>query len=192
MAMRIIAGAARGVELTAPAGSAVRPTAGRGREALFSILGSSFAGCRIADLFAGSGALGLEAASRGASAVTLVERDPLHCRAIRRNIEAVRRCGVAAEFEVVNADVLVPGRWTAAAAGAKVLFADPPYDDSAADFAKLFAAPEFRAAFPGAELVWELPNRPGAAGLFAAPLDACGAEWELRKAGGVTFLRVKL
>ena len=192
MAMRIIAGAARGVELTAPAGLAVRPTAGRGREALFSMLGGSFAGCRVADLFAGSGALGLEAASRGAAAVTLVERDPSHCRAIRSNVEAVRRCGVAAEFTVVEADVLTPDRWCAAAAGAALLFADPPYDDSAADFTALFAAPEFRSAFPGAELLWELPNRPGAAGPFAAALGASDAEWELRKAGGVTFLRVKL
>ena len=190
--MRIIAGAARGVELTAPAGLAVRPTAGRGREALFDMLGGDFTGRRVVDLFAGSGALGLEAASRGAAAVTLVERDPQHCRAIRNNIEAVRRCGVAAEIAVIEADVLTPDRWCAAAAGATLLFADPPYDDSAADFAALFAAAEFRSAFPGAELLWELPNRPGAAGPFAVALGTEGAEWEIRKAGGVTFLRVKL
>jgi len=192
VAMRIIAGAARGVELIAPAGLGVRPTAGRGREALFSMLGSSFAGCRVTDLFAGSGALGLEAASRGAAAVTLVERDPRHSRAIRSNIEAVRRCGVGAKITVIDADVLTPARWIPAAAGSVLIFADPPYDDSAADFAALFPSPEFRGAFPGAELIWELPDRPGAAGPFAALVGESGAEWEFRKAGGATFLRVKL
>ena len=73
--MRVIAGASKGRPLKAPPGRDTRPTADRVREALFSILGD-VAGLRVLDLFAGSGALGLEALSRGAAAVTFVERAP--------------------------------------------------------------------------------------------------------------------
>ena len=84
--MRIIAGQWRGRKLVAPKGEATRPTADRTRETLFNMLASrlgSFAGLRVADLFAGSGALGLEAASRGADEVCLLERDPALVRALQ-------------------------------------------------------------------------------------------------------------
>src|SRR6186997_443012 len=86
--MRIIAGAWRGRVIEAPPGAATRPTAGRVRETLFSMLASrlgSLEDLRVADLFAGSGALGLEALSRGAASATFVERDAKAAAAIRRN-----------------------------------------------------------------------------------------------------------
>ncbi|WP_295624631.1 16S rRNA (guanine(966)-N(2))-methyltransferase RsmD [uncultured Corynebacterium sp.] len=88
---RIIAGTARGRKLVAPKGEDTRPTTDRAREAIFSSWSSRFGieGTTVLDLFAGSGALGLEAASRGADEVVLVESAPAACRAIRANIDAV-------------------------------------------------------------------------------------------------------
>ena len=93
MAMRIIGGKAARLELTVPLGIAVRPTTGRAREALFNSLGD-FTGAIVYDLCAGSGAMGLEAASRGAAHVVMVEADTTHCRVIENNIAKVRNCGV--------------------------------------------------------------------------------------------------
>src|SRR3954462_10245337 len=86
--MRIIAGTWRGRPLAAPTGSSTRPTADRVRETLFSMLASrlgSFEDLRVADLFAGSGALGFEALSRGAASATFVERDAAATAIIKRN-----------------------------------------------------------------------------------------------------------
>lgn len=100
--LRIIAGEWRGRRLLAPEGDATRPTADRTREALFSMLVSrlgSFEGLFVADLFAGSGALGLEALSRGAGRVLFVEQDAAALRALRSNIALLRaqaRCDVRA------------------------------------------------------------------------------------------------
>lgn len=91
--MRIIAGQWRGRRLVAPAGEATRPTADRTRETLFSMLASrlgSFAQLEVGDMFAGSGALGLEALSRGAARALFVEHDPAALRALRQNIAALR------------------------------------------------------------------------------------------------------
>src|SRR5512132_2555672 len=88
--MRIIAGEWRGRAIEAPPGLATRPTADRVRETLFSMLASrlgSFEDLRVADLFAGSGALGLEALSRGAESATFVENDPAAASTIRQNAE---------------------------------------------------------------------------------------------------------
>jgi tRNA1(Val) A37 N6-methylase TrmN6 len=90
--MRIVAGEWRGRKLVAPKGEATRPTADRARETLFNMLNSrlgSFEDLRIADLFAGSGALGLEALSRGAAHVLFVEQDRAALDAIRANIAAL-------------------------------------------------------------------------------------------------------
>ena len=87
--MRVIAGQWRGRPLVAPAGQGTRPTADRTREALFSMLVSrigSLEGLRVADLYAGSGALGIEALSRGAAQAVFVENDPAAVRAIRANL----------------------------------------------------------------------------------------------------------
>ncbi len=91
--MRIIAGEWRGRPLRGPEGDTTRPTADRTRETLFSMLASrlgSFEGLAVADLFAGSGALGLEAQSRGAATALFVETDASAVRTIRTNIAALR------------------------------------------------------------------------------------------------------
>lgn len=86
--MRVIAGKARGRKLQSLAGRSVRPTSDRVKEALFSMLESrcDLGGARVLDLFAGSGALGIEALSRGAAEVVFVERDPAAARVVRRNL----------------------------------------------------------------------------------------------------------
>jgi 16S rRNA (guanine966-N2)-methyltransferase len=86
--MRVIAGALRGRRIIAPRGREIRPTSDRVREALFSILGS-VQGARVLDLFAGSGALAIEALSRGAASATMVDSAPAAIAAIRRNLEAL-------------------------------------------------------------------------------------------------------
>jgi 16S rRNA (guanine966-N2)-methyltransferase len=86
--MRVIAGRFRGRRLTAPRGSGTRPTADRVREALFSMLGE-IEGASVLDLFAGTGALGIEALSRGAASAVFVERDPAALAALRANLAAL-------------------------------------------------------------------------------------------------------
>ena len=99
--MRIIAGEHRGARIFAPKGQDTRPTSDRVREAAFNLIGP-VDGASVLDLFAGSGAMGLEALSRGAVSAVLVENDREACRAIERNVEKLRVKGVS----VVRADVL--------------------------------------------------------------------------------------
>ena len=120
--MRVVAGEFKGRRLAAPRGAGTRPTADRVREALFSMLGD-VTGDRVLDLYAGSGALGIEALSRGAASAVFVERDPQAVAAIERNLAAV---GV--EAVVVRQDVL---RYLARADGPfELVFCDPPYDSA--------------------------------------------------------------
>src|SRR4026208_861385 len=84
--MRVIAGSHRGRRLSGPQGTALRPTSDKVREALFSILGTQVLGGRFLDLYAGSGAVGIEALSRGASAVTFVEADPMAVQLLQKNL----------------------------------------------------------------------------------------------------------
>lgn len=135
--MRIIAGAWRGRPIIAPAGQLTRPTADRTRETLFSMLVSrigSFEGLRVADLFAGSGALGVEALSRGAAHVSFVERDAAAVKAIRANLD---RLGAADRADVRATSALSLGP----AAPFDLVLADPPYgEDSAAVLAAVLRA----------------------------------------------------
>jgi 16S rRNA (guanine966-N2)-methyltransferase len=123
---RIVAGAAGGRRLSVPEGRGTRPTADRAREGLFATvlaIRGPLDGARVLDLYAGSGALGLEALSRGASDVLLVESDPRAARVIRRNIETVGLPGARLLADRV-ARVLARGP---AGAPRDVVFADPPY-----------------------------------------------------------------
>jgi 16S rRNA (guanine966-N2)-methyltransferase len=125
--MRVIGGQWRGRTLHAPASRTTRPTSDRVREAIFDVLGSilgpgGLAGLDVADLFAGSGALGLEALSRGAAHAVLVDHDPRAVATIRRNLAALD-----APAEVVRADVLSWLATAAAARGFSIAFVDPPY-----------------------------------------------------------------
>lgn len=120
--MRIISGQWRGRALVAPAGDATRPTADRVREALFSMLTSrlgSFEGLRVLDGFAGTGALGLEALSRGAAHATFIERDAAAVKALRGNIEKL-----GANASVIASPVESIG---VAPAPCDLLMLDPPY-----------------------------------------------------------------
>lgn len=155
--MRIVAGAARGRRLTAPRGSDVRPTTDRVKEALFSSLQPLLPGARVLDLFAGSGQLGLEALSRGAASVTLVERARPALDALRRNVEVVGLAGA----EVVGRDVAAALR-EAVLPGAPfdLVLLDPPYHHPKAELAALLAALVDHLA-PGATVVLERAARDG-------------------------------
>jgi len=127
--MRIIAGEFRGRSLKAPGDRRARPTADRVREAWFSIVAQELAGARVLDLFAGSGALGLEALSRGAGAVDFVEMSRAALAALRANIAAL---DVEGRVRVRAGDAL---RFVAGLAprAYDVAFADPPYKSDAAE-----------------------------------------------------------
>ena len=120
--MRVIAGAHKGRRLTAPPGRTTRPTSDRVREALFSILGARVPDARVLDLFAGSGALGIEALSRGAGAVTFVDNDPAAVRVIRANLSGI------GEAQVLRRDAHRALR-SARENGCQydLVFLDPPY-----------------------------------------------------------------
>jgi 16S rRNA (guanine966-N2)-methyltransferase len=125
--MRIIAGQWRGRPLVAPKNDATRPTADRTREALFSMLASrlgSFEGLAVADLFAGSGALGLEALSRGAASCLFVEQDKPALDALRANITKLDAKG--AEVRAQSVMALGPAR-----APLDLILMDPPYGTGA-------------------------------------------------------------
>jgi len=121
--LRIIAGEVKGRRLVAPPGLHTRPTADRVREAMFSVLAGYMAGARVLDAFAGSGALGLEALSRGAASALFIERDTAAQKALRRNIENCRLpgaeilCGDAARLM----RALPPRQFD-------MVFLDPPYN----------------------------------------------------------------
>lgn len=130
--MRIIAGQWRGRNLVAPAGEATRPTADRTRETLFSMLVSrigDFEGLAVADLFAGSGALGLEALSRGGASCLFVENDAAAMRALRTNVANLRAQPLC---DVRAGSVLALGP---AKAPLDLILLDPPYGTGAGSVA---------------------------------------------------------
>jgi len=131
--MRVIAGSARGRRLEAPHGRVVRPTADRVKEALFSILGSrvDLDGAAVLDLFAGSGALGIEALSRGAATVTFVEHDHGARRALQANLA---RCGFTDRAATLGQAVQAAlARLAGEGARFDGVLMDPPYGKGLAD-----------------------------------------------------------
>jgi 16S rRNA (guanine966-N2)-methyltransferase len=125
---RIVGGAAGGRRLVLPRGRSTRPTADRVREGLFSSLGSDLSGRSFLDLYAGSGAVGLEAASRGAAPVVLVERDVHALAALRANVRDLALAHVAVRAESVRRYLT-----ESAPQSFDVVFLDPPYADPVAD-----------------------------------------------------------
>jgi len=125
--VRLIGGLYKRSKLAVPDRPGLRPTPDRVRETLFNWLGQDLRGLRCLDAFAGTGALGLEAASRGAAAVCLLERDPALVQALRAQVQ---RLG-AAQVQVQQADALA---WMEAATPAawEVVFLDPPFAEAAA------------------------------------------------------------
>ncbi len=133
--MRIIGGIVRGRKLLTPGkgldGRTIRPTSARAREAVFNIIGSEVRGAAVLDLFAGTGAMGLEALSREAETVVFVDNSPAAARLLGRNID---RCGFADRAKVVRRDLaktLVFLREFVPAAGFSLIFIDPPYRQEA-------------------------------------------------------------
>ena len=158
---RVIAGTARGLRLDAP-GPGTRPIGDRVKQTLFAILEPGLAGARVLDLFAGSGAAGIEALSRGAGSVTFVERDAKACAVIAANLGRTHLAGPRAT--VVKADVL---GWLTSPAGVAggpfdLVVADPPYDDPASLVRALEQSEPLLA--PGARVVakhfWRDPPPP--------------------------------
>jgi len=158
---RVIAGEAGGRRLTVPDGRHTRPTSDRAREGLFATISSivgPLAGARVLDLYAGSGAVGLEALSRGAEHVLLVEHGARAARVIRQNIEAIGLPGAAVIADRVER-VLARGP---AAGRYDVVFADPPYalaDAAVTQVLALLAEQGWLA--PGALVVVERATRSG-------------------------------
>lgn len=133
--MRIVGGRLRGKPLAAPGSSAIRPTSDRLREAIFNILihgqGDSVSGARVLDLFAGTGAMGFEALSRGAAFATFVEDGREAHGLLRRNVEAL---GLGDVTRLVRRDATAIGL-AAAIPLADLVFCDPPYGRALAEAA---------------------------------------------------------
>jgi 16S rRNA (guanine(966)-N(2))-methyltransferase RsmD len=130
--LRIISGRARGKKLVEFAGAQVRPTADRVREALFSILISRLGtlhGCKILDLFAGTGALALEALSRGAQSALLIEAHPESIKIIQTNIEGCRMSDCA---QVLRGELPAALALTVKSGPFDLIFLDPPYEQGLA------------------------------------------------------------
>lgn len=162
----MIGGTARGVPLRGPRDEATRPTASRLREALFSMLESADADdAEVLDLYAGTGALGIEALSRGAGRATFVEHDARACAVIRENL---RRTGLAEQADVIRGRV---GRWRPDAGSRyTIVLADPPYDEASAAWIAIERSVEGALA-PHAMLVVEHTSRSAPpAGVAGLPL----------------------
>jgi 16S rRNA (guanine966-N2)-methyltransferase len=153
--MRIIAGTLKGRRL-APVHGRIRPTAAKVREAVFNILGDAVLGARVLDLFAGTGALGIEALSRGAAATVFVEDHPGALQVLRRNLEDLGLGGQATVWPlpVMAALKKLAGRGE----GFSLAFLDPPYGGGEAD-AALKALASLNLCRPGARVVVEHSRR---------------------------------
>ncbi len=155
--MRITGGLARGIPLLVPKGDAVRPATDAMRQAVFSSLGSRVEGARFLDLFAGSGAYGLEALSRGATAGVFVEKNARTAESIRRNLAAVCKSLGRPQtgLQVVQADAtqVMPGEVP------DLVFVDPPYDIIAEVSQRLFGRlTVLLAEKPDPLIVFEMPG----------------------------------
>ena len=126
--MRVISGTLRRRTLEAPAGLATRPTSDRLRETLFNVLAPRIEGAQFLDLYAGSGAVGIEAASRGAASVVLVERAPQALKMLRSNLEKLGLRGGTHVKAVSVGAFLSRVRMESAATRFDVVFLDPPYE----------------------------------------------------------------
>jgi 16S rRNA (guanine966-N2)-methyltransferase len=172
--LRISGGAARGIPLRVPAGGRVRPATDSLRQAVFSSLGARATGARFLDLFAGSGAYGLEALSRGAAGGAFVENDHRAAQCLRINIAAVCKSlrRDESDLTVIAADVSVAP--LAHPAAPDLVFVDPPYDRI-----ETLAPPLF------ARLAGSLSENPDACVIFELPGEA-----RLEPEGWICFKRL--
>lgn len=151
--MRVIAGTLKGRRLLAPKWTGLRPTSDRLRETLFDILGDKVAGSNVIDGCAGTGAVGIEALSRGAAHVTFIESDG---RATRLIAENLRRCGVERGYTVLRAPMTRAWRRVQGPDGVDLVFLDPPYDDDGIEAMVRAAVPHVA---PDGVIVVEHPRR---------------------------------
>jgi 16S rRNA (guanine(966)-N(2))-methyltransferase RsmD len=149
--MRVIAGMLKGRRLKAPTWDGLRPTSDKLRETLFNILSPRIAGARVLDGYAGTGALGIEALSRGAAAVTFVERDRRAAELIEENLA---HCGVTGGYAIIRASI-ARALDDLGAESFDIMIFDPPYDEQ--PDADLAAAGERLRA--GGVVVLERPRR---------------------------------
>jgi 16S rRNA (guanine(966)-N(2))-methyltransferase RsmD len=156
LALIIIAGLKKGLKLETPAREVSRPTASRVREALFSMIGDAVPGSTALDLYAGSGSMGLEAASRGARRTVLCDRDPQAVEVLTRNAS---RFPPAFDITVLRATS--PDRLSALKrlGPFDLILLDPPYADTETPSAFLRAAPSMGLVAPRATVVWEMSPR---------------------------------
>jgi 16S rRNA (guanine966-N2)-methyltransferase len=145
--VRIIAGTHRGQRIAAPKGRDTRPTSDRVRENAFNLIGP-VDGADVLDLFAGSGAMGLEALSRGAARATFVESDRDACRTIGANLDKLRFQGTVLQLDAVRAVQQERTRYD-------LVLCDPPYDYDASRLAPLLA----KLVADDGLLVWETSSR---------------------------------
>ena len=185
--MEILGGLAKGMTLRVPAGREVRPTSVRSRRALFDMLGDLSGRC-FCDFFAGSGAVGIEAASRGAGLVLLVEKSPRALASIRNNVKEVRNFCPETVFQIVPGTLPECLRKLAASAPRPdLIFADPPYADSADMLDAVLKDPDFSGWAESAEILWELPD-------YRSPLKIFPSNWHLkaiRELGASRFLMIE-
>jgi 16S rRNA (guanine966-N2)-methyltransferase len=186
--MQIVAGQARNIILEMPDGDGIRATPVRSRKALFDSMGI-FSGKVIVDLFAGSGALGLEAASRGAAMVIFVEKNRSHGLLIQKNMAKVVRAGVDCEFKLICGDAVNPDNYSGVTAAPDYVFADPPYSESGNFFRLLTENSKFKQWLGTGTLIWELPDFGDADGAF---LPKTGWEFNRRMFGSREFIQGKI
>jgi 16S rRNA (guanine966-N2)-methyltransferase len=150
--MHVSGGIAKGKKLVSLRGRKMRPTSSLVREALFDILGQRLEGARFLDVFAGTGAIGIEALSRGAERLTLIENPPAAVRAIYKNLDT---CGVRQQAEVIHFDavdalMMLNNRNQLF----DIVFLDPPYDDPVGEKALMTAA-KYPVARQGCPVIFE-------------------------------------
>ena len=184
--MRIVAGKFRGAAIEAPKGLVTRPTSDRVRQALFNVLEHGparldFDGARVLDLFAGSGALGLEALSRGARFATFIEDSAAARAAIRRNVEALGLTGVTKIWRR-DATKLGPAQTLAPF---DLIFCDPPYGKGLGE--KALAA-AIAGGWVGGEAIAALEERAGTEIAWPAPFQ----EIDRRRYGAVSYTHLTL
>ena len=173
--MRITGGQARGIPLKTPKGNSTRPATDRMRESVFSSLGASIEGCKVADLFAGTGSYGLEALSRGATAATFFENDRHALTCLKHNIQAVRR---SCQLDH-NAAKIVTRDLYAQLEGKQhfeLIFLDPPYESIVGNLNHIFEKAVNPIAATDARVILELPGN----------LDPTVEHWKLLRRLGKT------
>ena len=186
--MQIISGKASGIKILVPHGDSVRPTSASARKALFDSV-ANFADITVADIFSGSGALGLEAASRGASEIIFIEISPKNCAMIRENIEKVLKAGAVFRHQIIKSDIFSLFRKRPLIPGPYIIFSDPPYADSVEYLGKLLKNADFAEWAAKSTLIWETPD-------FRADFTGAinNSLWKLekiKKFGGREFLFLK-